>query len=70
MKTPAKTKLSPVRSAREQAGLTREQLAVKAGVGTTTVYLAERAGLLSEQIAVKLAAVLGCAPEQLLGKKG
>lgn len=58
-------KPSPVRTARLNAGLTREQLAVKACVSTTTVYLAERA-LLSENTAKKLAAVLGCDPATLL----
>lgn len=53
------TKPSPVRAARERAGLTREQLAVKAGCSSSTLYLAERAGLLSEAIAAKLAAALG-----------
>ena len=57
---------SPVRAAREHAGLTREQLAVKAGVATTTVYLAERAGLISPTTAGKLAGVLGCGPNELL----
>jgi DNA-binding XRE family transcriptional regulator len=56
---------NPVRTARLNAGLTREQLAVKACVSTTTVYLAERA-LLSENTAKKLAAVLGCDPAALL----
>jgi DNA-binding XRE family transcriptional regulator len=58
-------KISPTRSARENAGLTREQLAVKAGLSTTTVYLAERAGLISPTTAEKIAAVLGVKPEDL-----
>lgn len=66
MSVKVKTKPSPVRSKREDANLTREQLAVKAGVGTTTVYLAERAGLISQNTAAKLAVVLGCDPEALL----
>lgn len=56
---------SPVREARERAGLTREQLAVKAGVSSSTLYLAERAGLLSEPIAAKIAVVLGVSVEEL-----
>jgi transcriptional regulator with XRE-family HTH domain len=56
---------SPTRRLREQAGMTREQLAVKAGVSSSTVYLAERAGLLSDAIAAKLARVLGVEPSQL-----
>jgi transcriptional regulator with XRE-family HTH domain len=59
------TKRSVVRSARQNSGLTREQLAVKAGVSSTTVYLAERAGLISETTAKKLASVLGVSPEEL-----
>lgn len=56
---------SPVRRARERAGLSREQLAVKAGISSTTLYLAERAGLLSPNTAAKIAAVLGIAAEEL-----
>ncbi len=56
---------SPVRRARERAGLSREQLAVKAGVSSTTLYLAERAGLLSQNTAAKIAAVLGIPAEEL-----
>jgi DNA-binding XRE family transcriptional regulator len=56
---------SPLRSARQRAGLTQEQLAVKAGISSTTVYLAER-DLLSETTARKLAVVLGCDPATLL----
>jgi DNA-binding XRE family transcriptional regulator len=59
------SKPSPVRTARLNARLTREQLAVKACVSTTTVYLAER-DLLSQNTAKKLAAVLGCDPATLL----
>lgn len=61
----ASTKPSPVREARERAGLTREQLAVAAGLSSSTLYLAERANLLSEATAAKLAAVLGVAPAEL-----
>lgn len=59
-------KPSPVRSAREHAGLTREQLAVKAGVSSTTLYLAERAGLISAATAAKVARVLGVPAEELV----
>ncbi len=45
--------------------MTREQLAVKAGVSSSTVYLVERAGLLSDTIATKLAAALGVDPSEL-----
>lgn len=56
---------SPVRRARERAGLSREQLAVKAGISSTTLYLAERAGLISANTAAKVAAVLGVSAEEL-----
>jgi transcriptional regulator with XRE-family HTH domain len=56
---------SPLRRARERAGLSREQLAVRAGVSSTTLYLAERAGLLSPNTAAKVAAVLGVSAEEL-----
>ncbi len=56
---------SPVRAARERAGLTREQLAVKAGLSSSTLYLAERAGLISAATATKLAAALGVPTAEL-----
>jgi transcriptional regulator with XRE-family HTH domain len=56
---------SPVRAARERAGLTREKLAVRAGISSSTLYLAERAGLVSEATLSKLAAVLGVPAEDL-----
>ncbi len=59
------TKRSPVREARERAGLTREQLAVRAGIAGSTLYLVERAGLISEATAAKLSAVLGVPVEDL-----
>jgi transcriptional regulator with XRE-family HTH domain len=62
----SKAKRYPTRIKRERVGLSREQLAVKAGVGTTTLMLAERAGLISAATAAKLAIVLGCRPEELL----
>ncbi len=61
----ATMKPNAVRAARERAGLTREQAAVKAGVSSSTLYLAERAGLLSDNIAAKLAKALGMTPEEL-----
>ncbi len=57
---------SLIRSARERAGLTREQAAVKAGISSTTLYLAERAGLISAATAAKLEPVLGLPAAQLL----
>ncbi|WP_248343575.1 helix-turn-helix transcriptional regulator [Anaeromyxobacter paludicola] len=56
---------SQVRAARERLGMTREQLAVKAGVSSSTVYLVERAGLMSKTTAAKLAVVLGVSAEEL-----
>jgi len=56
---------SPLRDARERAGLTREQLAVRAGLSSSTLYLAERAGLVSDTTAAKLAAALGVPAEEL-----
>ncbi len=58
-------KWNAVRTARERAGLTREQLAVKAGMSSTTLYLAERAGLISAATAAKLAPILGVSAEAL-----
>jgi transcriptional regulator with XRE-family HTH domain len=60
---------NPIRSARERSGLTREQLAVKAGLSLSTVYLAERAGLVSEATAAKLARALGVSAKELLAAR-
>ncbi len=60
--------MNPVREARERQGLTREQLAVKAGVASSTVYLAERAGLLTIRTAEKLAGVLGVTASDLMAE--
>ncbi len=56
---------SPTRRIRVQKGLTREQLAVKAGISSSTLYLVERAGLLTDAIAVKLARALGVKQSEL-----
>jgi DNA-binding XRE family transcriptional regulator len=66
MKLHSNLKLNQVRAARERTGLTREQLAVKAGVSSTTLYLAERAGLMSATTAAKLALILGTSADALL----
>lgn len=63
VRTPPAT--SRVRELREARGITREQLAVKAGLSSSTLYLAERAGLITEATAVKLAAALDVRPEEL-----
>lgn len=67
MKPNMNSNVSPVRAAREAAGMTREQLAVRAGIAGSTLYLAEN-GLISISTARKLAGVLGCDPATLLGK--
>ena len=51
-------KPNPIRNARERAGLSRAQLAVRAGVSFSTVSLAER-GLVTTTTAAKIAPVLG-----------
>jgi DNA-binding XRE family transcriptional regulator len=65
VKADANAKASPVRAARERAGLTREQAAVRAGLSSSTLYLAERAGLISDETAAKLAAALGVEAREL-----
>lgn len=65
MRSTSHAHTNPIRRARERAGLSREQLAVKAGVSSTTLYLAERAGLLSPNTAAKVAAALGVTAEEL-----
>lgn len=55
---------NPVRAARERAGLTREQAAVKAGLSVSTVYYAEK-GFVTEATAAKLAPILGVDPAEL-----
>jgi transcriptional regulator with XRE-family HTH domain len=61
-------KHTALRTRRERSGLTREQLAVKAGLASSTLYLIERTGAISEENAAKLAAVLGCSAEDLFKK--
>lgn len=56
---------SPTRRLREKRGMTREQLAVKAKIASSTLYLVECAGLLSDAVAEKLAGALGVSPEDL-----
>jgi transcriptional regulator with XRE-family HTH domain len=65
MNSRARSKPNRIRAAREAAGLTREQLAVKAGVSSTTLYLAERAGLISANTTAKVASVLGIPAKEL-----
>lgn len=53
-------KHTSLRVRRERQGLTREQLAVQAGLASSTLYLAERTGVISQDVAAKVAPVLGC----------
>jgi transcriptional regulator with XRE-family HTH domain len=53
---------SPLRAARVRAGLTQQQLAVKAGLTTGVLSLAERSGYLTKASAEKLAVALGVHP--------
>jgi transcriptional regulator with XRE-family HTH domain len=58
--------VSPLRAARLRAGLSMEQLAVKAGIGRATLYWAEKAPhRMSERTAKAVAGVLGVALEEL-----
>ncbi len=56
---------SPLKLARENAGLTQVALAKRVGVHPATLSLAER-GALSRQMARRCAEVLGVAVEELL----
>lgn len=62
--------LNPIRQRRQAAGLSREQLAVRAGVSSTTLGWAERAHYLSRATATKLATALRCDPVELLPRSG
>jgi DNA-binding XRE family transcriptional regulator len=64
-RTRSRARIHRLRTVREDAGLTREQLAVKAGISSSTLYLAERAGLMSPNTARKIAAVLRVPAEDL-----
>ncbi len=58
--------VSPLRAARLRAGMSMEALAVRAGLGRATVYLAEKAPqLMSDRTAHAVAAVLGVDPAEL-----
>ncbi len=62
--TNAATKPNPVRAAREAVGLAREKLAARAGLSTSTLYLAER-GVITQATAEKLAPILGVSAQEL-----
>ncbi len=57
-----------IRALRLKQSLTFMQLAVKAGIGLTTVQLAEHAGVVTPRTAALLAPVLGCRAEEILPK--
>jgi transcriptional regulator with XRE-family HTH domain len=58
--------VSPLRAARLRAGLSMEQLAVKAGIGRATLYWAEKAPhRMSERTARAVGSVLGLEPQEL-----
>jgi DNA-binding XRE family transcriptional regulator len=65
MKARANPAPTRIRQIREERSIIREQLAVKAGVSLSTLYLAERAGLMSDATAAKVAAALGVSIEEL-----
>jgi transcriptional regulator with XRE-family HTH domain len=58
--------ISPLRAARRRAGLSMEQLAVRAGISRATLYWAEKAPhRMSDRTARAVATVLGIAAEDL-----
>ncbi|WP_279324357.1 helix-turn-helix domain-containing protein [Anaeromyxobacter soli] len=58
--------LSPLRAARLRAGMSMEQLAVKAGIGRATLYWAEKAPQrMSDRTARAVAKVLRVSVEEL-----
>jgi transcriptional regulator with XRE-family HTH domain len=58
--------VSPLRAARLRAGMSMEQVAVKAGIGRATLYWAEVAPhRMSERTATAVAEALGIPLEQL-----
>lgn len=58
--------ISPLRAARQRAGLSMERLAVQAGISRATLYWAEKAPQrMSERTARAVAAVLGVEPAEL-----
>jgi DNA-binding XRE family transcriptional regulator len=66
MRTERPEDVSTLRAARIRAGLSIEQLAVKAGIARQTLYIAEKAPqLMSDRTARAVAAVLGVEPEAL-----
>ncbi len=60
-----KSTTTPLRVARERAGLTQMALAVRANCSIQTISLAERSGYLTPAAAQKLAPVLRVEPAEL-----
>lgn len=54
-----------VRDARERAGVTQLELALRSGISVGTISVAERGGRLSARAAGKLASVLGVGASDL-----
>jgi transcriptional regulator with XRE-family HTH domain len=65
MTRPNEKQPNPLRAARERAGLSQFQLAVRAGLHLATVGLAERGARVSPETSAKLAAALGVTAEEL-----
>lgn len=58
--------VSPLRAARQRAGLSMERLAVASGISRATLYWAEKAPhLMSDRTASAVAKVLGVKPAEL-----
>jgi DNA-binding XRE family transcriptional regulator len=58
---------NPVRVRRQALGMSQAELAVAAGLGAHTIYLAEKYGP-SQRVAASLAGALYCTPSDLLPK--
>lgn len=65
--TNTKKRPTPLRAARERAGLTQAALAARAGLTLGTVSLVDRSGYVTPSTAAKLAAALGIDPRELTG---
>jgi len=57
--------MSTLRDARRRAGLTQEELAERAGLAQSVVSRAEKGASVAEDSLAKIAAVLGCAPDDV-----
>ncbi len=52
---------------RQAAGLTQNELAFRTGRGPSTISRAELAGVVTRDLASRVAGVVGCQPEDILG---